>query len=67
MMGKVVIDSQMVGIYLPNVIMREALKLAEEKGLDSVKLQKSLEDADTQEDFMNIIIENFGDELIVLF
>jgi len=67
MMGKVVIDSQMVGILLPQVIMREALTLAAEKGLDSAKLQKSLEDADTQEDFMNIIIENFGDELIVLF
>ena len=66
-MGKVVIDSQMVGILLPQVIMREALTLAAEKGLDSAKLQKALEDADTQEDFMNIIIENFGDELIVLF
>ena len=66
-MGKVVIDSQMVGILLPQVIMREALTLAAEKGLDSAKLQKALEDADTQEDFMNIINENFGDELIVLF
>jgi hypothetical protein len=66
-MGKIVIDAQMAGIQLPNVIMREALSLAEEKGLDIKPLQKKLEDAPTQEDFMKIIEENFGDELIVLF
>jgi hypothetical protein len=67
MMAKIVIDSAIVGIELPNVIMREALALAKEKGLNVKKIQKELEEAPDQEEFMKIIEENFEDELIVLF
>jgi hypothetical protein len=66
-MGKVVIDTQMVGINFMEVIFREANSLAVEKGLDPDKIGKLLAEAPTQEDFIKVIDDNFGDELIILF
>ncbi|HPI82628.1 MAG TPA: hypothetical protein PK122_05370 [Candidatus Paceibacterota bacterium] len=67
MMGKVIIDVQMLGMNFMQVIFREAMELATEKGLDPEKISKELAEAPTQEDFMEIIEKNFGDELIILF
>ena len=66
-MGKVIIDVQMLGMNFMQAIFREAETLAKEKGLDAEKISKSLAEAPTQEDFMKIIEENFGDELVILF
>ena len=66
-MGKVIKDFQMLGMNFMQVIFREAEELANEKGLDLVQISKELAEAPTQEDFMEIIEKNFGDELIILF
>jgi hypothetical protein len=66
-MGKVIIDTQMLGINFMEVIFREAGSLAEEKNLNKDKILKELAEAAAQEDFMKIIEDNFGDELIILF
>lgn len=65
-MGKVVIDTQMLGMRFMEVIFREAESLAIEKGLNKDKILKELAEAPAQEDFMKIIEDNFGDELIIL-
>lgn len=67
MMGKVVIDTKMIGINFMTVIFREAFDLATEKGLDTEKIGKELANAASQEDFMEVIEKYFGDELIILF
>lgn len=66
-MGKVIIDTKMIGINFMTVIFREAFDLAIEKGLNTEKIGKDLAEASSQEDFMKIIEDNFGDELIILF
>jgi hypothetical protein len=66
-MGKVIIDTKMIGINFMTVVFREAYNLAVEKGLDTDKIGKDLANAQEQEDFMKIIKDNFGDELIILF
>jgi hypothetical protein len=65
-MGKVIVDTKMIGINFMTVIFREAFDLATEKGLDTEKIGKDLAEAATQEEFMKIIEDNFGDELIIL-
>ena len=65
-MGKVIIDTQMLGMRFMEVIFREAASIADEKNLNKDKILKELAEAHTQEDFMKIIEENFGDELIIL-
>lgn len=65
-MGKVIIDTQMLGMRFMEVIFREAEALAVEKNLNKDKILKELAEAPTQEDFMKIIENNFGDELIIL-
>lgn len=66
-MGKVIVDTKMIGINFMTVVFREAYNLAVEKGLDTDKIGKDLANAQEQEDFMKIIKDNFGDELIILF
>jgi ABC-type amino acid transport substrate-binding protein len=66
-MGKVIIDTKMIGINFMTVVFREAYNLAVEKGLDTDKIGKELAEASAQEDFMEIIKKYFGDELIILF
>jgi hypothetical protein len=65
-MGKIIVDTQMLGMRFMEVIFREAESLAIEKGLNKDKILKELAEAPAQEDFMKIIEENFGDELIIL-
>lgn len=66
-MGNVIVDTQMIGIRFMEVIFREAESLAIEKGLDKEKIIRALVEAPSQEKFMSIIVENFGDDLIILF
>jgi hypothetical protein len=66
-MGKVIIDTEMIGINFMQVIFREAESLAIEKSIDKDKVLKELAEAPSQEDFMNKIEEYFGDDLIILF
>lgn len=65
-MGKVIIDTQMLGMHFMEVIFREAESIAVEKNLNKDKILKELAEAPTQEDFMKIIEDTFGDELIIL-
>jgi len=65
-MGKVIVDTQMLGMRFMEVIFREVESLAVEKNLNKDKILKELSEAPTQEDFMKIIEDNFGDELIIL-
>jgi hypothetical protein len=65
-MGKVIIDTQMLGTKCMEVIFGEAESLAIEKNLNKDKILKDLAQAQSQKDFMNIVEENFGDELIIL-
>jgi len=65
-MGKVIVDTQMLGMRFMEVIFREVESIAVEKNLDKEKILKQLAEAPTQEDFMKIIEDTFGDELIIL-
>lgn len=64
-MGKVVIDAQMVGINIMQVIYREAMAIAKEKGMDAVLIEKELTEAPTQQDFAEVIEKYFSGELII--
>ncbi len=66
-MGKVIVDTQMLGMSFMEVIFREVESLAIEKNLDKEKILKQLAEASNQGDFMKVIEENFGDDLIILF
>lgn len=66
-MGKIIVDTKMIGMSFMEVIFREADNLAKEKGLDPKEVAKSLAEAQTQEDFIKSIKSFFGDELIILF
>jgi hypothetical protein len=65
-MSAVIIDLKMLGTNCMNVIFREVESLASEKNLNKDKIIKDLTQAPSQKDFMQIIEENFGDELIIL-
>ena len=64
-MGKVVIDQKLLGTAFMDVVFIEANKLAEEKGINKDKVAKELATAQTPDDFMQVIKDNFGEELVI--
>jgi hypothetical protein len=66
-MSKTIISQKILGLEFSTVVFNEAIKLAEEKGLDENTIYNHLLSAPSAEDIKKIIKENFSDELIIQF